>query len=108
MNTVRTLFVLASAAIVGFVGYEIGVSQSIAAQVPAGAPAPYGYYSPFFHIGFGFFSLLFPLLFFLVLFGLLRAVFGGGRGMWHDGRSRLEEWHREAHERSGGTDGRAT
>jgi hypothetical protein len=90
------------ALIVGLVGYQIGLSQAVATAVPAGA-APVAYYGyPYWHFGFGFFGFLFPLLFFFLFFGLLRAAFWGGRG-WKGGyghgdhRSRLEELHRELH-----------
>lgn len=101
MNTARTLVILLIALVAGLVGYQVGIAQNIAAQLPAGTPMAYGY--PFWHVGFGFFGFLFPLLFLFLIFGLLRAAFGGwgghhyGRGMWGDHRTRLEELHRELH-----------
>lgn len=101
MNTARTLLIVLVLFVVGLVGYQIGVSQNIAAQIPAGA-APVAYYGyPFWHFGFGFLGLLFPLFFLFLFFGLIRAAFWGGRGWsghrWEDRRARLEELHRELH-----------
>jgi hypothetical protein len=112
MSFARTLVVLVLLGIVGVVGYQIGIGQNIAAQLPAvGAPGPYyGYpYGPGF--GFGFLGFLFPLFFFFLIFGLLRAAMWGGRGWsghkhgygsmrgpWGDeARSRIEELHKELH-----------
>jgi len=72
--------------------YQSGVQQGIldAGRVPAGAAVPYadgygyGYRPGFF--GFSFLGFLFPLLFIFVIFGLLRAVFRGGRGHGWGGR----------------------
>src|SRR3990170_8773805 len=83
----RTVIALVFALIAGLIGYQIGITQSIAAQVPAGAAPVYAY--PYWHWGFGFFGLLFPLLFLFLIFGLARAAFWGGRGHWGDHRSRL-------------------
>jgi len=95
VNMARTVIALVFALIAGLIGYQIGITQSIAAQVPAGAAPVYAY--PYWHWGFGFFGLLFPLLFLFLIFGLARAAFWGGRGHWGDHRSRLEELHRELH-----------
>ena len=80
MNMARTVIALVFALIAGLIGYQIGITQSIAAQVPAGAAPVYAY--PYWHWGFGFFGLLFPLLFLFLIFGLARAAFWGGRGHW--------------------------
>lgn len=114
MGFARALFAMIVILAIGLVGYQIGVSQTIATQLPAGA-APVGYYGyPYggFGFGFGFLGFLFPLFFLFLIFGLLRAVmFGGrggwghkgqgygymGRGGWGDGRQRIEELHRELH-----------
>ncbi len=98
---VITIFILA---LVGFAGYQIGVTQ----QLPPGqAVAPVGYPYYWHPFGFfGFFGLLFPLLFLLFIFGAMRAAFGGGwrgryghsHGWHHDGPpSAFEDWHRQAH-----------
>ncbi len=103
--TARIILGIIAALAVGLIGYQIGVSQNLASQIPAasGAPAYYGMHwfgfgFPFF---FPFFGFLFPLLFFFLIFGLIRAAVGGGRG-WGYGayerrRARLEELHRELH-----------
>jgi hypothetical protein len=103
MSTARTLLVLFAAIAIGLIGYQIGVSQNLAVQIPAGAaPAAYPYwYGP--HFGFGFFGLLFPLFFFFIFVGLISAALRGrrgwdGHGYGHDWRrARLEELHRELH-----------
>ena len=87
-----SLLVVAVLVGVGVGIYQAGISQGIvdAGRFPAGEPVPapgYGYgYGYGFH-GFGFLGLLFPILFFLLLFGLIRAAFwrgrGGGRGWGH-------------------------
>src|SRR5438128_34114 len=122
MNTARALAILLLAAVVGIVGYQIGLSQNIPAVVPAsGAPVAFYPYAYHWGFGFGFLGFLFPLLFLFLIFGLLRAAFGGGRGWGHrygyepmrgpwgdDARARIEELHRELHgekPRSGPTGG---
>ena len=107
MGFARSLLVLLVILGIGLVGYQIGVSQNIAAQLPAvAAPGvPVAYYGYPYHFGFGFLGFLFPLLFLFVIFGLLRAAVFGGRGGWKGGyghRSwggygRLEDIHRELH-----------
>ncbi len=96
--------------------YNVGVAQGVAesgkvSPPPAGAPYPYygPYYGPYFYhgpFGFGFFGLLFPLLFIFLLFGLLRGAFGRRHGWWAHSYGpggkgvppMFEEWHRRAHE----------
>jgi hypothetical protein len=117
MNATRTIATLVVLAIVGVIGYQIGVSQNIAAQLPAGtAVAPYYYGPHWFGFGFGFLGFLFPLFFLFLIFGLLRAAMWGGRG-WGGGyghmsrRERLEDIHRELHgekPQSGGTSSTST
>jgi hypothetical protein len=107
--------VLASAA-VALIGYNIGVSHGIAQG--AGADVDfYGWHRPW---GFGF---MFPLLFFVLWFVMLRGLFWGWgwgppwawrRRYYYPGehephpmaegapdpwQRRFEEWHRRAHER---------
>jgi hypothetical protein len=108
MGFARAIFALIVIAAIGLVGYQIGVSQAIATQLPAGA-APVAYYGYPYHFGFGFLGFLFPLFFLFLIFGLMRAAFGGGRGWgkggpgymgrggWSDGRERIEALHRELH-----------
>ena len=123
MNFARSLLVLLVIFGIGLVGYQIGVSQVIATQLPAvAAPGvPVAYYGYPYHFGFGFFGFLLPLFFLFLLFGLMRAAFGGHRG-WKGGYGagrtwggygRIEEIHRELHadkpsDRTGGPSGTAT
>lgn len=130
MYLARTILVLLVAAGFGLVGYQIGIGQNIAAQLPAGA-APVAYYGFPHHVAYGFstfFSFLFTLFFIFLFFGLLRAAFFGGRGWGHGGsrswgargwvdgmggpgRERIEALHRELHGEkptSGGPSGTAT
>ena len=101
---VAVLVTLVIAGIVGVGAYDLGVQQGLASTGTAVAPA--AYYHPFFWGGFGFFGFLFPLLFIFLIFGLLRAAFGGwgnrygggwGRYGYYGPRERLEEIHRELH-----------
>jgi hypothetical protein len=85
------------------VAYEAGLAAA-GAGAPGAATAAYPYYWHPGFFGFGFFGFLFPLLFLFLIFGLLRAAFGGGH--WGGGYGRrwggprmLDEWHRELHER---------
>ena len=109
MGFARALFAMIVILAIGLVGYQIGISQTIATQLPAGA-APVAYYGYPYHYGFGFLGFLFPLFFLFLIFGLLRAAMFGGRGGWGhkggpgymgrgwgDGRARIEELHRELH-----------
>ena len=105
MTTARTLLTLFAAAVIGLIGYEIGISQNIAAQIPPGAAQGAYWYGPHFGFG-GFFGLFFGILILFLFIGLLRAAMWGGRG-WHGGhgygsmsehrRARFEELHRELH-----------
>ena len=103
MYFARAIAILLFAFVVGLVGYQIGLSQTVATAVPAAGAVPVAYpywYGP--HLfGFGFFGLLFPLFFLFLFFGLMRAAIGGGRGWgghgWTSRRERLEELHRELH-----------
>jgi hypothetical protein len=108
MGFARAIFALIVIVGIGLVGYQIGISQTIATQLPAGS-APVAYYGYPYHFGFGFLGFLFPLFFLFLIFGLLRAAMFGGRGGWGkggpgymgrgwgDGRARIEELHRELH-----------
>jgi hypothetical protein len=107
--------------------YNAGVSQGIAqaASLPEGttvvAPVGYGYgYGHPGFFGFGFLWILFPIFFFILLFGLARAAFGGGRRWgggpgwgpggygpngWHEERERrMAEYHQRLHDQQGGID----
>lgn len=116
------LVLIAGAAGVGVYAYNVGVAQgrvdSGKVTVVEGGPYPYPYGGPFFFhrpfFGFGFLGCLFPLLFFFLVFALLRGIFwrgpwgwgrgwgwGGhpGHGPWGKGNvpPMFEEWHRHAH-----------
>ncbi|HLF24759.1 MAG TPA: hypothetical protein VJG32_00360 [Anaerolineae bacterium] len=111
--SVLLVLVLVAAIVgVGAYVYNAGLTQGLAESGRLGAPesgaAPYPYYAPYFHqpFGFGFFGLLFPLLFIFLVFGLLRGLFWRARGGW--GRAHqhwpegvppmVEEWHRRMHQ----------
>jgi hypothetical protein len=105
--------------------YQAGVSQGIidAGRFPAGTTVPVANDGWGFH---GFLGLLFPLLFLLLIFGLVRAAFSRGRGWRHGGgygygwghgygpgsegpdswreerERRMSELHRRLHEAEGG------
>jgi len=116
--------------------YDAGVHTAVTTAVDNGAQAaapvvvpPYGYgygygWHPF-GWGFSIFGLLFGLFFLFIIFGLIRAIFWGGRRSWgpggwgpggwggpgqHGNGGRyernpwierfgpsFEEWHRQAH-----------
>lgn len=122
------VLVIAIAAGLAAVAYNAGVNEgfNVAVQqaVQAGQPVPvvpYGY-GPYWHSGIGFFGIFFWIIGFFLLIGLIRAVFGfgrGGRGGWgksghgpggfpgYGGRGEaVADWHRELHRReeSGETD----
>src|SRR5262245_54337565 len=85
--------------------------------------APYAYGWHGWGWGWGFFGFLFFLFFLFIVFGLIRAIFWGGRrgwggggwgggygpggyygwkdpngrGRWESGNDRFDEWHRRAH-----------
>jgi hypothetical protein len=118
MTTLRTILVLFGVLAAGLIGYQIGIGQEIATQIPAGvAPvAPYAYWYGPHMFGFGFLGFLFPLFFFFIFVALISAAVRGGRG-WGGGyghdwrRARLEEMHRELHgekPQSGGTSSTST
>ena len=101
MSALRAFVVIVALTAVGLVAYQMGLSQGLATTVPAGA-VPVAYYGyPHWGFGFGFLGLLFPLLFFLLIFGALSAAWRGGRGGygrgWGNGRERIEQLHRELH-----------
>ncbi len=92
LNLVLGALIVLVLAGIGIGIYNAGVSQGIAqaATLPEGttvvAPVGYGYgYGHPGFFGFGFLWILFPIFFFLLLFGLARAAFGGRR--WAAGRA---------------------
>lgn len=103
---------------VGTAVYNAGVTAGFAeaAQQAAASgdavpvvPGHYGWGGPYGHgFGFGFFGILFWILGIFLIFGLIRAAFGGWGG-WGGGpggrggrREMIEDWHREMHRRDGG------
>ncbi len=95
MGILVVLALIVGALAVGGLGYQLGITQNLAANPQlvgpqgSGGVAPY-VYAPFFFrpwgwgFGFGFLQCLFPLLIFLGIFLLIRALFWGGRG-WRRG-----------------------
>jgi hypothetical protein len=110
------VLLMAGAIGIGVYAYNFGVAQGMADSgklaAPAAGAAPYLYWHrPWglhpFGFGLGFVNCLFPLLFFLLLFGLCRAFIRRGRWGWGGMHHRhwdggippmVEEWHRKMHE----------
>ena len=127
LNLVLGALIVLVLAGIGIGIYNAGVSQGIAqaATLPEGttvvAPVAYGYgYGHPGFFGFGFLWILFPIFFFLLLFGLARAAFGGGRRWggpgwgpggygrdgWHEERERrMAEYHQRLHDEQAGRSG---
>ena len=107
------------AAVVGAMAYNAGVAHGIQQSgkivfAPPGAapaaPYPYPYPYPYYWHPWGF-GLFGPLIFLFVFFAIMRAIFW--RAAWHRGAygacgpggrwgDRMEEWHRQMHERMAG------
>jgi hypothetical protein len=111
---------------VGVQVYEVGVAQGLAqgTQVatttarpdvaqpgvvqPGVAPSPYYGYGhwmrPWGFGAFGFLHLLFPILLFFLIFALFRAAWGARHGWggyrydWGRVPTDFDDWHRRAHE----------
>lgn len=120
LGVVLLIAVAAGLAIVAYnVGANAGFNVAVQQAAQSGQPvpvAPYGY-GPQWHGGIGFFGILFWIIGFFLLIGLIRAVFGfgrGGRGGWgrsghgpggypgwgYGGRGEgIADWHRELHRR---------
>lgn len=117
LGVLLAIFLIVGAVGVGVYAYNVGVTQGMVDSgkvTPPVAPAPYAYpfAGPFFFHpfgwGFGFLSCLFPLLFFFVIFSLIRLVIWGPRWGWRHHRHwdhdegnvppMVEEWHRKMHE----------
>ena len=123
-NTVRIIAGIVLALVVAGLAigaYQMGVATGVAqnasgAAAPAVVPYYYGWHP--FGFGFGFFGFVGTLLFFILVFALIRAIVFGGRRRWggpgpgwggHDyrgwrggpwesrARETFEDWHREAH-----------
>jgi hypothetical protein len=111
MAVALLLIALVAVTVTGTMAYRAGVARGLAdsGQLAAPAPgsAPYPYYGPFWHHGpfwWGPFHFVFPLLFLVLVFALVRGIFWGGACMgrrrfgWTDMDRTFEEWHRRAHE----------
>ena len=129
----RIVAVVLLVGLIGGVGVSVYQAGFVAGAAAEGATvvAPLAGYGWGFGHGFGFFGFLGTLLFFLLIFGLLRAIFwrgprGWGRGPWgygHHGsggpdrpsgpeafrgspwEDRAREVHDEWHRREGGSSG---
>ena len=117
---IRGLFIaILLIAVIGgaaYYAYGAGVAQGLVDSgklvAPAAPIAPYPYYGMHpFGFGFGALGCIFPFLFILLLFALLRGIFfrghWGHHGHWDgEGRgvpSKIEEWHRKLHEQQPAT-----
>lgn len=119
-GVLAVLVLVAVLAGIGVTAYNAGVSEGVAeaaraAQAAGDTPAvvvpPYAgpHYGYGWGGGFGFFGILFWILGFFLIVGLLRAAFGwgrwggggpggSGRGGWNRDE-RIAEMHRELHKR---------
>lgn len=118
VRVMATLLVVAIVLGIGAGVYNAGVTAGLAdaaAQSAAGSGdpvlVPYQYgYGPYWHGpgGFGLFGVFFWILGIFLVFALLRAAFGWGRGGgprgpggWGGRREMMEEMHRDLHRRDG-------
>jgi hypothetical protein len=120
---IRLLAALALIGVLVVIGvgvYDAGVGAGLAqggAAAATGAPTvvypgPYVGHAWGWGPGFGIFGIFFWILGILLIFALIRAAFGfgrGGHGGWRgsyrrygDPRDHLEDWHRRAHESGAG------
>jgi hypothetical protein len=114
LRVLLALGLIAGAVGIAIYAYNVGIAQGLIESGKLAAPttgvAPYPFYGGpfFFHWPFGFglglLGCLFPLLFFVLFFGLLRGMIGRGhwgkhRAHWEKGVPPMfEEWHRKMHE----------
>ena len=120
MTGAGLLLAVALLATLLFGAFQLGMAQGIEPGTAQTArhDGGWGPYGPGFGFGFVLFKLLFGVLLIFLIFGLLRAAFGGPRG-WGPGpwggqswggrpwdgepggpREAFEQWHQRAHERS--------
>ena len=123
---IATLFVILLLAGLGYglyqVGVNVGMNVAVQTAIDSGQPVTivtggYGHHGG----GIGFFGIIFWIIAFFLIIGLIRAAFGwgrGGRGDWghrswgHSGYGagpgmgafgprgeQVAEWHRELHRR---------
>jgi hypothetical protein len=95
------------AVLVGAVAYNAGLAHGItqsgkivvAPGSPAAVPYPYAYPYYGWHAWGGFFYL--PFFFIFMVFGLIRMLcWRGGMYRGRCGYRDLDEWHKQAHERT--------
>ncbi|MGH2417285.1 MAG: hypothetical protein ACRDFY_03035 [Candidatus Limnocylindria bacterium] len=117
-GVLATIVVVAVMIGIGIGIYNAGVSEGVAEAARAAQAAgdnPALVYPPYVGNygygwgggGFGFFGILFWILGFFLIFGLIRAAFGwghrggGGRGHggWASREERIAEMHRDLHRR---------
>jgi hypothetical protein len=117
LGVLLALVLIAGVVSLGVFAYNVGVAQGLAesgklTDLPPGAEGrlypyyggPFWYHRPF---GFGFFGCFGPLLFILLVFVLVRALWWGGPWGWGHGWKHgygdrgvppmFDEWHRQAH-----------
>jgi hypothetical protein len=109
-GVLAVVLVIAALAGLGTYVYNAGINEGLAEAarqaVASGEPVPvYPGYGVGWGYGHGFgwgFGIIFWILGFFLILWLIRAAFGwgrwGGRGYGH-GRDRLDEIHRQLHER---------
>jgi len=120
IRAVAALALIGVLVAIGVGVYDAGVSAGLTQQGAAaasGAPTvvyagPYVGHGWGWGPGFGFFGIFFWILGIFLIFGLIRAAFGFGRGghrgwggsygRYGDPRDHLEDWHRRAHESGSG------
>ncbi len=116
LRVVLALVLIGALVGLGTYVYNAGLAQGLVASgklaAPDGSVTPYPYYAPVYRpwgFGFGLFGLIFPLLFFFLIFGAIRGLFfrgWRGQGPWNMRRAdwpngvppMAEEWHRKLHE----------
>jgi len=117
LRAALVLVFVAGASFLGLGIYQAGLAAGLAADGAASTPVAPGYgYPGGFGFGFGIFGFFGMLLFFFLVFGLIRALLWGGRGWGGPGRwgpgqgegrrhawegrahEAFESWHRDAHD----------
>ena len=100
MVVALVLVAVALAGVIGTTAYRAGVARGLADA--GNVSGPWLYHGPYWYAGP--LAFLFPVLGFLVILALVRALVwpgwcAGGRGSWKGGVPPMfEEWHRRAHQ----------